>query len=212
MAIIKALTENETGLIYSYHRVTSVVVDENDSMYAYIASWTDKQRHDSGARLITRSSETLNITLQPNIIEMAESAIIANPNSPLFGGTVEADVVLTDLEKAKANKKAEITSAKNVEIYADKVTTLGTFSSTESDNNKLSVAIQITQLAEAAGQPAECGYKDVDDVWTIYTLAQLEQIALEIAAQVIPSYQKESDLTALVDAATDIETVRAITW
>ena len=49
MAIIKALTENETGLIYSYHRVTSVVVDENDSMYAYIASWIDKERYESGA-------------------------------------------------------------------------------------------------------------------------------------------------------------------
>jgi hypothetical protein len=49
MAIIKTITENETGLIYCYHRVTSAVVEENDDMYAYIASCTNKQRHDSGA-------------------------------------------------------------------------------------------------------------------------------------------------------------------
>jgi hypothetical protein len=212
MAIIKTITENETGLIYSYHRVSSVVVEENDNMYANISSWIDKQRYESGMRLSTRSYEKVNIAVQSNLISLVETAIVANPNSPLFGGTLDTDVVLTDLEKAKANKKAEIASSRNIEIYADKVTSLGTFSSTESDNNKLSVAIQVTQLAAASGQPAECGYKDVDGVWTIYTLAQLEQIALEIASQVIPSYQKESDLTALVDAATDIETVQAITW
>ena len=212
MAIIKTITENETGLIYSYHRVSSVVVEGNDSIYANISSWVDKQRYESGMRLSTRSYEKVNIAVEPNLLSLAETAIVSNPNSPLFGGTIQEDIVLNDLDKAKANKKAEIESAKNIEIYADKVTTLGTFGSTESDNNKLSVAIQVTQLASAAGQPAECGYKDVSGVWSIYTLAQLEQIALEIAAQVINSYQKESDLTALVDAATDIETVQAITW
>ena len=37
-------------------------------------------------------------------------------------------------------------------LYADRVkdTTLGVFGSTESDNNKLSIAIQVTQLDAAA--------------------------------------------------------------
>jgi hypothetical protein len=212
MAIIKTLTQNETGSNYSYHRVMSIVIESNGNMYAQVASWTDKARRDAGARSVNYYAEGINITLQPNIIELSEAAIVANPNSPLYGGTIEVDVVVTDLERAKSNKRAEITSAKNVEIYADKVTTLGIFGSSESDNNRLSVAIQVTELADAAGQPAECGYKDVNGVWTIYTLAQLKQIALEIAAQVLPSYQKESNLTALVDAATTVEEVNAITW
>ena len=95
-------------------------------------------------------------------------------------------------------------------MYADKTTSLGVFGSTESDNNKLSIAIQVTQLAAAAGQPAECGYKDVTGVYSVYTLAQLEQIALEIAAQVIPLYEKESGLVSQVDAATTVEEVESI--
>ena len=123
-----------------------------------------------------------------------------------------ADVILTDLEQAKAKKKAEIASARSVEMYADKTTTLGVFGSSESDNNKLSICIQVTQLAAAAGQPAECGYKDATGVWSIYTLAQLEQIALEIAAQVLPLYEKESVLVAQVDAATTVAEVESINW
>lgn len=84
--------------------------------------------------------------------------------------------------------------------------------STESDNNKLSIAIQVTQLAAARGAPAECGYADVNGVWTVYTLANLEQIAVEIAAQVIPLYAKEAGLAAQVDAATTAEEVAAVVW
>jgi hypothetical protein len=212
MAIIKTLTQNETDFTYSYHRVMAVVIESNENMYAQIASWTNKEKHDSGARPIARSGEKINIIPRRNMVPLAETAIVTNPESPLYGGSIEEDVVISDLDKVKANKKDEITSAKNVEIYADKVTSLGTFGSSESDNNKLSVAIQVTQLASDAGQPAECGYKDVNGVWTIYTLAQLKQIALEIAAQVIPLYQKESDLIALVDAATDMDAVNVINW
>jgi len=130
----------------------------------------------------------------------------------LFGGTVTPDVTQTDLDKAKAKKRAEIAAARNVEMYADKTTSLGTFGSTESDNNKLSIAIQVTQLAAATRQPAECGYKDAAGVWSIYTLAQLEQIALEIAAQVIPLYKKESGLVAQIDEATTVAEVESISW
>jgi hypothetical protein len=130
----------------------------------------------------------------------------------LFGGVVTPDVILSDLDKAKTKKKAEIASARSVEMYADKTTSLGVFGSTESDNNKLSIAIQVTQLAAAAGQPAVCGYKDVNGVYSVYTLAQLEQIALEIAAQVLPLYEKESAKVAEIDAATDVAAVEAVSW
>jgi hypothetical protein len=86
------------------------------------------------------------------------------------------------------------------------------FGSTESDNNKLSIAIQVTQIAAALGNPAECGYKTADGVYSVYTLAQLEQIALEIAAQVLPLYEKESGLVAQVDAATTVEDVETVVW
>jgi len=126
----------------------------------------------------------------------------------LFGGTVTPDVTQTDLDKAKAKKKAEIASARNVEMYADKTTTLGVFGSTESDNNKLSIAIQIAQLSPQD----RCGYKDVNGNWTSYTSSQLGQIALEIASQVLPLYSKESGLVAQVDAATTVAEVESINW
>ena len=138
--------------------------------------------------------------------------LVADSNCKLFGGVVTSDVIVSNLDKAKVKKKAEIASARNVEMYADKTTSLGVFGSTESDNNKLSIAIQVTQLAAAAGQPAECGYKDAAGVWSTYTLAQLEQIALEIAAQVLPLYEKESGLVTQVDAATTVEDVDAVSW
>ena len=136
--------------------------------------------------------------------------LVADPICKLFGGVVAPDVILSDLDAAKTKKKAEIASARSVEMYADKTTSLGVFGSTESDNNKLSIAIQITQIAAAAGQPAECGYKTVEGTYSVYTLAQLEQIALEIAAQVLPLYERESSLVAQVDAATTVEEVESI--
>jgi len=135
-------------------------------------------------------------------------ALVADSTCPLFGGTVTSDVTQTDLDAAKAKKKSEIASARSVEMYADKVTSLGTFGSTESDNNKLSIAIQIAQLSP----DQECGYKDVNGNWQMYTATQLAQIALEIAAQVLPLYEKESVLVAQVDAATMVAEVESINW
>ena len=63
---------------------------------------------------------------------------------------------------------------------------------------------------DADGGSWELSSKDVNGVYSVYTLAQLEQIALEIAAQVIPLYEQESDLVAQVDAATTIEEVELI--
>ena len=145
---------------------------------------------------------------QPGMYALAESAIVADPTSKLFGGTVMPDVTQTDLDKAKDKKKAEIASAKNVEMYADKTTSLGTFGSSESDNNRLSIAIQIAQLSPAQ----ECGYKDASGNWQMYTVAQLTQIALEIAAQVLPLYAKESAKVAEIDAAADVAAVDAVSW
>jgi hypothetical protein len=130
----------------------------------------------------------------------------------LFGGVVTPEIIVSDLDKAKANKKAEIAAARSVEMYADKTTSFGVFSSTESDNNKLSIAIQVTQIAASLGNPAECGFKTVDGVYSVYTLAQLEQIALEIASQVVPLYAKEAVLVNQIDNVTAIEELDTIIW
>ena len=204
----------ETGLVVTYHRVVSVVTMMHlgaEMLIASVQSWVDKTRADNGEDAHF-SSYQVAITPQPGMIAKAEMALVADSTCPLFGGTVAADAVLTDLEAAKTRKRLEIESAKNVKMYADKTTSLGTFGSTESDNNKLSIAIQITQLAEAAGEPATCGYKDANGVWSTYTLAQLSQIALEMAGQVLPLYAKESDKFAEIETATDVATVEAIGW
>ena len=204
----------DSGLVVTHHIVKAIVIQMHlgsEMVIASVQSWVDKARADAGEEPHF-SSYPVAIPLASGIFAKAEAVLVTDTFCPLYGGTVTVDVILSDLDKSKAKKKAEIASARNVEMYADKTTSLGTFGSTESDNNKLSIAIQVTQLAAAAGQPAECGYKDAAGVWSTYTLAQLEQIALEIAAQVLPLYEKESGLVAQVDAATTVEDVESIAW
>jgi len=211
MAITKQLT-NAAGIVYDYHRINSVIVDAQDNLFATVSSFISADRATDKDRPVDRFSTQIFTPITAGLVATAETLLVADANCKLFGGVVTPDVTQTDLDKAKAKKKAEIAAARNVEMYADKTTTLGVFGSTESDNNKLSIAIQVTQLAAAAGQPAECGYKTADGVYSVYTLAQLEQIALEIAAQVLPLYEKESGLVAQVDAATTVEDVEAVVW
>ena len=211
MAITKQIT-NAQGVVYDYHRVNSVIVDAQDNFFATVSSFISADRATDKDRPVDRFSIQIYTPITTGLVATAETLLVADANCKLFGGTVTPDIILPDLDKAKAKKKAEIASARSVEMYADKTTSLGVFGSTESDNNKLSIAIQVTQLAAAAGQPATCGYKDVNGVYSVYTLAQLEQIALEIAAQVLPLYEKESGLVTQVDAATTVEEVEAITW
>ena len=207
MAITKQIT-NAQGVVYEYHRINTVIIDAQDNLFAAVASYISADRATD--RPVDRFSWQIYTTITTGLVATAETLLVADSNCKLFGGTVTPDVILSDLDAAKAKKKAEIASARSVEMYADKTTSLGVFGSTESDNNKLSIAIQVTQLAAAAGQPAECGYKTVDGVYSVYTLAQLEQIALEIAGQVVPLYAKEAGLVAQVDAATTIEEVELI--
>jgi hypothetical protein len=209
MAITKQIT-NAQGVVYEHHKITSVIIDAQDGMFATVLSWISKDREAD--RPVDRFSTQIHTSITTGLVATAETLLVSDPNCKLFGGVVTPDVTQTDLDKAKAKKKAEIAAARNVEMYADKVTSLGTFGSTESDNNKLSIAIQVTQLAAAAGQPAECGYKDVNGVYSVYTLAQLEQIALEIAAQVIPLYEREAILLVSVEAATTVEEVESINF
>ena len=211
MAITKQLT-NAAGIVYEYHRINTVIIDAQDNLFATVSSYISADRATETARPVDRFSVQIFTPIATGLVATAEGLLVADATCKLFGGTVTPDVILSDLDKAKAKKKAEIASSRSVEMYADKTTSLGVFGSTESDNNKLSIAIQVTQLAAAAGQPAECGYKDVNGVYSVYTLAQLEQIALEIAAQVIPLYEKESGLVTQVDAATTVENVESITW
>jgi hypothetical protein len=211
MAITKQLT-NAAGIVYDYHRINSIIIDAQDNLFATVSSFISADRATDQDRPVDRFSWQIYTPITAGLVATAESLLVADPNCKLFGGTVTPDVILSDLDAAKAKKKAEIAAARNVAMYADKTTSLGVFGSTESDNNKLSIAIQVTQLAAAAGQPAECGYKDVSGVYSVYTLAQLEQIALEIAAQVLPLYEKESGLVAQVDAAVTVAEVESITW
>jgi hypothetical protein len=211
MAITKQLT-NAQGVVYGYHRVNSVIIDARDNLFATVSSFISADRATDKDRPVDRFSWQINTPITTGLVTTAETLLVADATCKLFGGTVTPDVILSDLDKAKAKKKAEIAAARSVEMYADKTTSLGVFGSTESDNNKLSIAIQVTQIAAAAGQPAECGYKTADGVYSVYTLAQLEQIALEIAAQVIPLYEKEAGLVAQIDAATTVEEVDLINW
>jgi hypothetical protein len=207
MAITKQLT-NAAGVVYDYHRVNSVIVDAQDNLFASVSSYISADRATETDRPVDRFSTQIYTAITAGLVATAETLLVADPACKLFGGIVTPDVILPDLDKAKAKKKAEIASARSVEMYADKTTSLGTFGSTESDNNKLSIAIQIAQLSPEQ----ECGYKDVNGNWTMYTATQLAQIALEIAAQVLPLYEKESGLVTQVDAATTVAEVESITW
>jgi hypothetical protein len=211
MAITKQLT-NAAGIVYEYHRINSIIIDAQDNLFATVSSFISADRATDKDRPVDRFSTQIYTTITTGLVATAEGLLVADPNCKLFGGTVTPDVILPDLDKAKAKKKAEIASSRSVEMYADKITSLGVFGSTESDNNKLSIAIQVTQLAAAAGQPAESGYKDVQGAYSVYTLAQLEQIALEIAAQVIPLYEKEAILTVSIEAAATVEELDLINW
>ena len=211
MAIIKQLT-NAAGIVYEYHRINSIIIDAQDNLFATVASYISADRATAQDRAVDRFSTQIYTPITTGLVATAETLLVADANCKLFGGVVTSDVTQTDLDKAKTKKKAEIAAARNVEMYADKTTSLGVFGSTESDNNKLSIAIQVTQLAAAAGQPAECGYKTADGGYSVYTLAQLEQIALEIAAQVIPLYEKEAILTVSIEAAATVEELDLINW
>lgn len=211
MAITKQLT-NADGVVYEYHKVNSIIIDARENLYASVVSYISAGRATESDRPVDRFSTQIFTTITTGLVATAETLLVADATCKLFGGVVTPDVILSDLDKAKAKKKAEIASSRSVEMYADKTTSLGVFGSTESDNNKLSLCIQVTQIAAALGNPAECGYKTVDGAYSVYTLAQLEQIALEIAAQVIPLYEKESGLVSQVDAATTIEEIDSINW
>jgi hypothetical protein len=212
MAIIKTMTQAQTGITYSYHVVQNIIIDKDDNVYAGISSWINKDRHDQEDRAVSRVSERLNVSPQPGMVAQADNLLVTDSTSMFYGGTVDTTAAQTDLEKAKTRKKAEITAARNLEMYANKTTTLGVFGSSESDNNKLSIAIQLAQMAGARGQPAECGYADAAGTWSTYTVAQLEQIALEIAGQVLPLYAKEASLVSQVDAAATEQDLLAINW
>ena len=209
MAIIKTLT-NPQGVIYEYHRINSVIIDAQDNLFVTVASYISADRATDADRPVDRFSFQIHTPITTGLVATAEALLVVDPDCKLFGGTVTPDVTQTNLDKAKAKKRAEIAAARKVAMYADKTTSLGVFGSTEADNNKLSIAIQVTQIAAALGNPAECGYKTADGVYSVYTLAQLEQIALEIAAQVIPLYEKEAILLVSVEAATTIEEVELI--
>jgi hypothetical protein len=209
MSITKQIT-NDNGVIYEYHKVVSVSIDKQDNLHARVCSYLNADRATDADRPVNCFSTQIYTTITTGLVATAEGLLVADPTCKLFGGTVTPDVILSDLDAAKAKKKAEIAAARSVAMYADKTTSLGVFGSTESDNNKLSIAIQVTQIAAALGNPAECGYKTVDGTYSVYTLAQLEQIALEIAAQVLPLYERESTLVAQVDAATTVEEVESI--
>jgi len=206
MAITKSITGND-GASYGYHKVRHVIVQVADRTVVGVESWKDITAFYDNAKSIFQTCVT-HVLLQANLTNAAETSLVSDPNSFLFGGVVTPDVTQNDLDKAKTKKKAEIASAKNVEMYADKTTSLGTFGSSESDNNRLSIAIQIAQLSPTQ----ECGYKDASGNWQMYTQAQLTQIALEIANQVLPLYAKESTLTTQVDAATTVAEVESINW
>ena len=204
----------ESGLVVTYHRVISVVTMMHlgaEMLIASVQSWVDKTRADNGEDAHF-SSYHVALTPQTGIVAKAELALVSDSTCPLFGGTVAADVVLTDLEAAKTRKRLEIESAKNVEMYAPKTTSLGVFDSTDADNNKLSIVIQVTQLAAAKGMPAVAGFKDSNGEWLTLTLDQLGQIALEMTAQVLPLYEKEAVKFAEIAAAQDIAAVEAVTW
>jgi hypothetical protein len=207
MAITKQLT-NAQGIVYEYHRVNSIIIDAQDNLFATVSSYISADRATDKDRPVERFSAQIYTPITTGLVARAETLLVADPTCKLFGGVVTSDVIQTDLDKAKAKKKAEIASARDVEMYADKTTSLGTFGSTESDNNKLSIAIQIAQLSPNQ----ECGYKDINGNWQMYTATQLAQLALEIAAQILPLYEKESLLTAQVESATTIEEVESIVW
>jgi hypothetical protein len=211
MAITKQLI-NDAGIVYEYHRINSIIIDAQDNLFATVSSFISADRATEKDRPVDRFSVQIYTPITAGLLATAETLLVADATCKLFGGVVTSNVIVSDLDKAKVKKKAEITSARSVEMYADKITSLGVFGSTESDNNKLSIAIQVTQIAAALGNPAECGYKTVDGVYSVYTLTQLEQIALEIAAQVIPLYQKEALKFSEIDAATDLITVDNISW
>ena len=214
MSIIKSITLNN-GLITTYHKVVAILITASNSgsevLIASINSWLDKDRYDSQETPYISSSK-LNIVPQVNMFTTVENTLVADPTSILYGGIINQDVVLSDLDTAKAKKLLEIESAKNVEINTPKITSLGTFDNTDADNNKLSLIIQVTQLAQARGAPAVAGFKDSAGNWVEYTLDQLETVALEMAAQVIPLYTKEAGLVAQVDMATTIDEINAVVW
>lgn len=213
MSIIKTITIS-SGLITNYHKLAAIlitVVNGTEILTASINSWLDKTRYDD-EETPHFSSYRLNMVPQALMFDKTETALISDPNSPLYGGTITQDTILSDLDTAKAKKLAEIESAKNIEINTPKITSLGTFDNTDADNNKLSLIIQVTQLAQARGAPAIAGFKDSAGNWVEYTLDQLETIALEMAAQVIPLYTKEAGLVAQVDMATTIDEINAVVW
>ena len=211
MALTKQLT-NAAGIVYEYHRINSIIIDAQDNLFATVSSYISADRATDQDRAVDRFSTQIYTSITTGLVATAEDLLVANPDCRLFGGIVTADVVLTDLEQAKAKRKLAIESAKNIEMYAPKTTSLGVFDSTDADNNKLSIVIQVTQLAEAKGLPAVAGFKDTNGVWAAYTLEQLGQIALEMTAQVLPLYEKEAVKFAEIDAAADLAAVAAVNW
>ena len=130
MAIKKSVNFGD-GRIGSFHIVHNVVVvfqDGAENVFAVIQSWYSKDEFETNKNApIETQSIPMHITPCAGMRSIAEQIAVTSPDSFLFGGTVTPDVILSDLDAAKVKKKAEIASARSVEMYADKTTTLGVF-------------------------------------------------------------------------------------
>jgi|GEM_PF-3812756 len=214
MPITKTITLAD-GVVLAYHRAVRVAWTDTPmgaKCIVTVNSWVNQAQHDAGADPY-RSEAVPDVPLTPQagIFAAAEAALVATAG-PWSGGTVAAVASGTALEAAQARRWAEIKVLRDIEIAEPKMTSVGMFDATPEDQNNLSKVIALVQIAAARALPAQANYTLADNTRVTLTLAELEQAALEMGAQVQALHDQGIELYEAIYSAETVEDVEAVTW
>jgi hypothetical protein len=115
------------------------------------------------------------------------------------------------LDEKRAQKIAEIKAIRDAKITEPKVTSYGTFDSTDKAQNDLSKVIQMLTISVALGTGNTANFTLSDNTRPSFTLVELQTAALQMGAQVQALFDIASTLRSQIETATEAE-LESITW
>jgi hypothetical protein len=210
--ILKQL-ELKNGSIGGLHIVQSIHADQPfDQAQLTVNSYVSEAAHQYGAGLIWQERYMVPVAELggANMLDAAEAWLITNAASPLVGGSVVYDRS-ESLESMKDRKRAEITRDR-LAADADHFIYMGKAIRTA---NKDMTDLLVTDARMSKGMPANWpgGWKAIDNSYVIIsTLEAWDTFFVAMYDAGIGNYNRSQELKALIEEATTIEQLTAISW
>lgn len=191
------------GAVAQYHRAISfqsnadaiyVVVDSYHSEEMAIISWRDTYPLPAGAAVATLAD--------------AEASLVA-PGAHFAGATlVPAD--LADLALAKTLAWAAVKTRRDRCASGGCDTAFGRVDSDERSRILIAGAVQMAQIALAAGEPYQVDWVMADNQSVTHDARAMIALALAVGQHIVACWTRAQALRAEIDAAETIESVAAI--